>query len=122
MSPVPFQVEQESREGVLIIAVSGELDLDTAPELQRKLEEAVAGDRAILINLGSCEFIDSTGVALIVRAWQQVDGAAGNGGNGRLVLCCPSPQVKRLLEITGVEGSIAMADDVDGALELLKAG
>lgn len=119
MSPVPFQVEQESRDGVLIIAVSGELDLDTAPEFEQRLKEAAGSDAPILINLSSCEFIDSTGVALIVRAWQQVDSAAGNGGNGRLVLCCPSPQVKRMLEITGVEDSIAMADDVDGAIRLL---
>lgn len=120
MSPVPFQVEQESRDGVLIIAVRGELDLDTAPKLKETLDEAVRSDSCILINLSDCEFIDSTGVALIVRAWQEVDNGSGNGGGGRLALCCPNAQVKRLLEITGVEGSIAIADDLDGALNLLK--
>jgi anti-sigma B factor antagonist len=121
LSPVPFQVDQESRDGVLIIAVSGELDLDTAPEFEQRLREAAGSEYPVLINLTDCEFIDSTGVALIVRSWQQIDSTAGNGGNGRLVLCCPSSQVKRMLEITGVEDSIALADDVDGAIRMLNA-
>ena len=123
MSPTPFEVSNEALDdGVLAFAVRGELDLHTAPELDRPLENALSerADPSILIDLSGCEFIDSTGIALIVRAWQRVDGAAGGEGQGRLAICCPNDQVERLLKITGVESSISMYGDRDSALADLR--
>jgi anti-anti-sigma factor len=123
VSPTPFEVESEALEdGVLALAVKGELDLNTAPELDGPLERAVAdsGDASVLIDLSNCEFIDSTGIALIVRAWQRVDRDAGGEGGGRLVICCSDDQVKRLLKITGVESSISMHGDRESALAELR--
>jgi stage II sporulation protein AA (anti-sigma F factor antagonist) len=113
-----FRVDEERVPGgVHVIIPKGELDLDTASGLQASLERAIAEDDSlILIDLSDCEFIDSTGVALLVRCWQRHDRAAGNGGTGRLVLCCPSAQVKRLLEITGVGSTIPAFDDREDAL------
>jgi anti-sigma B factor antagonist len=123
VSPRPFEVRNDTLEdGVLAFTVKGELDLNTAPELDEPLEKAVSADdgASILIDLSSCEFIDSTGIALIVRAWQRVDRDAGGEGNGRLVICCSNDQVQRLLRITGVESSISMHGDRDSALAELR--
>ena len=116
MIPAPFEVEtQEIEGGVTAMTIRGELDMNTAPDLERSLDAASAQESpAILIDLSECEFIDSTGVALIIRAWQKVDRDGGDG-NGRLVLCCPNSQVRRLLDITGVESSISMHDSVEDA-------
>ena len=123
MVPTPFDVQTEVLEdGIRAFTVKGELDLNTAPQLEKPLESAVAesnGDSSILIDLSSCEFIDSTGIALIVRAWQQVD-RDGDAG-GKLVLCCPNDQVQRLLKITGVESSISMHRGREDALSALRA-
>jgi anti-anti-sigma factor len=123
VSPTPFEVSNEALDdGVLAFAVRGELDLNTAPGLDRPLEDALsgAGDPSVLIDLSECEFIDSTGIALIVRAWQRVDRDAGGEGNGRLVICCSNDQVERLLKITGVGSSISMHGDRDSALADLR--
>jgi anti-anti-sigma factor len=113
--PTPFDVETQERDGVTVVTIRGELDMNTAPELERSLEAASESQPpAILIDLSECEFIDSTGVAMIIRAWQRVDRNGGDG-NGRLVLCCPNSQVRRLLDITGVESSISMHDSLDDA-------
>jgi anti-sigma B factor antagonist len=123
VSPTPFEVKNEVLDdGILAFAVRGELDLNTAPELDRPLEDALsdADDPSVLIDLSKCEFIDSTGIALIVRAWQQVDRDAGGKGNGRLVICCSNDQVERLLKITGVESSISMHGNRDSALAELR--
>jgi anti-sigma B factor antagonist len=121
--PAPFEVKNDTFEdGVRAISVRGELDLNTAPELERPLEEALADPGAsILIDLAGCDFIDSTGIAVIVRAWQRVDRGAANGGDGRLVLCCTSDQVQRLLKITGVEASISVHSDREAALSELRS-
>jgi anti-sigma B factor antagonist len=118
VNPVPFEIRHEVLDGgVHAFAVRGELDLDTAPELESALEAALAGDgAAAVIDLGGCEFIDSTGIALLVSAWRQLEGEGG----GRLVLCCLSDQVRRLLEITGVESSISMHAKREDALAALR--
>jgi anti-sigma B factor antagonist len=123
VSPSPFEVKDEALEGgVLAFSVNGELDLNTAPDLDQPLQKALSedGDASVLIDLSGCEFIDSTGIALIVRAWQRVDRDGGGGGNGRLILCCSNDQVERLLKITGVESSISMHGDRDSALAELR--
>ena len=101
------------------MVVRGELDLSTAPELEGPLEQAVgAGDTAVLIDLSECEFIDSTGIAMIVRAWQRLDGD-GDGGN-RVVICSDNDQVRRVLEVTGLELSIPIHSSRDEALAALR--
>lgn len=105
--------------GVRTIAVRGELDLSTAPDLEGPLERALeSGEGSVLIDLTECEFIDSTGIALIVRAWQRLDG----GEDARnLVLCSQNEQVRRVLEITGLELSIPVHLTRDEALAALTA-
>jgi len=122
LQPVPFEVSSESRsDRVHVVKVKGELDLNTAAQLESELERTLDKAGSVVVNLSACEFIDSTGVALLVNAWQQLD-RNGGSGNGRLVLCCPSPQVRRLLDITGVESSINVHEDIDDALAAVHGG
>lgn len=120
MNPTPFEVLDETLDGgVRALSVRGELDLNTAPELEQPLEDALNGGAAsILIDLSDCDFIDSTGIAVIVRAWQRVGNSDGNEGD--LVLCCSNDQVERLLKITGVESSISILPDREAALAQLR--
>jgi anti-anti-sigma factor len=118
VNPTPFEVKVGDLEhGVRTISVRGELDLSTAPELEDPLEQVLdGGDGSVLIDLCSCEFIDSTGIALIVRAWQRLD----SGENRRsLVICSHNDQVRRVLEITGLELSIPVHSTRDEALAAL---
>jgi anti-anti-sigma factor len=119
VNPAPFEVSVgELDEGVRTISVRGELDLSTAPDLERPLEEALeSGEGSLLIDLSECEFIDSTGIALIVRAWQRLD----SGENGRaLVICSYNNQVLRVLEITGLELSIPVHRTREEALAAIR--
>jgi anti-anti-sigma factor len=120
VNPAPFEVKVgDLDQGVRTISVRGELDLSTAPELEGPLEEMLeSGEGSILIDLSQCEFIDSTGIALIVRAWQRLD----SGENGRaLVICSHNDQVRRVLEITGLELSIPVHMTREDALAALAA-
>lgn len=117
MNSVPFEVDSEELEdGIRTFKIRGELDMGTAPDLERKLEPALEDSAAaIMLDLSECEFIDSTGVALIVRAWQQL-----GQGTGRLAICSDNLQVRRLLKITGVDASIPMHEQRDAALAELR--
>ncbi len=119
MSPGSFEASTAALEGgVRVVSVRGELDLGTAPELEGPLAEAIGANEPLLIDLSECEFIDSTGIAMIVRAWQQL--TDGVSGDGRVVICSANEQVRRVLEITGLEVSIPVHDSRDAALAALR--
>jgi anti-anti-sigma factor len=120
--PAPFEATADQLDdGIRVVAVRGELDLSTAPELEGPLNDAIAaGDASVLVDLSECEFIDSTGIALIVRAWQQLDRGANGDGAGRVVICSYNDQVRRVLEITGIELSIPIHSSRDEALAALR--
>ncbi len=109
-----FSVEVEKLDnGLHAFRVEGELDHATAPDLRAPLEEAIeSGVRSILIDLGDCPFIDSTGLSVIVHARTKI---MENGG-GRFELCCADAQTRRLLEITGIEEAFGIFDTRDEAL------
>jgi anti-sigma B factor antagonist len=114
LSPAPFKVGSEQQDGVFVVAVEGELDMSTATDLERELEGPLQAAQSLLIDLSRCEFIDSTGIALIVRSWQALD------GNGRFALCGIGQQVKRVLDITGLEETIPTHPNREQALERLR--
>jgi anti-sigma B factor antagonist len=117
VQPAPFETSSAEVDGVCVIAVRGELDLSTAPELGGPLDSAVdGGNGAVLIDLAECEFIDSTGIALIVRGWQKLEG----DGNGRLAICCPNTQVQRVLSVSGLDQSIPVHASRDEGVAALR--
>jgi anti-anti-sigma factor len=89
--------ERELQPGCCAVRVAGELDLAVADRLQKALEKAAEGYDRVLVDLGACEFIDSTGIATILQAraqmaekgqWLAIFGARG--------------QVERILAVTGL--------------------
>lgn len=102
----------EVEAGVHVIAVRGELDLSNASALGECLRSAGGG--RVIVDFGACEFIDSTGIALLVAASHE----AGER-DGTMVLCGLRNQVHRVLEIAGVEEQIATEPSRADALAAL---
>jgi anti-sigma B factor antagonist len=97
MSPLELS-ESEPHPDCRMIAVAGELDLAVAGRLEDALSRT-AGVAAVLIDLSACEFLDSTGLALLVNTRNEMR------EEGRhLVAFAPSVQVERLIEVTGFAG------------------
>jgi anti-anti-sigma factor len=101
--------ETEIADGCREIAVEGELDLAVSDQLQQAIE-ACRSDQ-LLINLEFCQFIDSTGIFLIVRAHRD--------GNPQVLVHSPRRQVLRLLEVTGLTGNDFVFPDRAQALSAL---
>jgi anti-sigma B factor antagonist len=80
----------------LVVALAGELDLASVPELDQCLQELTGTDPGrLLIDLSGLDFMDSTGLALMVRAHRS---AETNGHS--LALRRGPAQVQRLFELT----------------------
>ncbi len=88
------------------IQVVGELDLAVAERLRAALERAASERSQVLLNLENCDFIDSTGISVIVTAHRRI----GEEG-GRVVVFGTSGQVFRSLSVTGLtENGLVVAD------------
>ena len=93
-----FEVTVSTEGGVRVVAVSGELDLDTMGELN----DALAADDGLLattvVDLRGLTFIDSSGVSGVLSAARRARDAGGR------LACVPgSPSVRRVFELTGVD-------------------
>jgi anti-anti-sigma factor len=104
--------ERQIGDGCREIRVEGELDLAVSDRLRRTIARS-RGDW-ILIDLESCQFIDSTGIALIVKAHYEND--------SRVVVHSPCDQVLRVLEITGLTGNGVVFADREQALSAAGSG
>ena len=92
-----IDIEIVERDGVVVVVVEGEVDLSAVPDFIAGLGHAVASQApAIVIDLDRVSFMDSAGVHALLR----VSDAEGN--RDRLAFTRGSPQVQRLLEVTGV--------------------
>jgi anti-anti-sigma factor len=106
----PFGLtETEFQPDSRLIAIAGELDLAVADQLTAVLARA-SGCSLVLVDLGSCEFIDSTGLAAFVQASSQIEGEGG-----RFAVFGASDQVLRVLSVTGLTENGLVFESVEEA-------
>jgi anti-sigma B factor antagonist len=101
-----FRLEVRSQGRSTVIAVSGELDLASSPALQEELDRVSASDSdMVIIDLRELDFMDSTGLSVLVRAHQRAE------EQGRRLAMVKGPQqVQRLLTLTGVADRMTLVD------------
>ena len=98
--PPEFNCLMSIDHGEAVVAVTGELDMSTAPELSRSLAGVLdQHPQRLTLELGGLEFIDSTGLTLLVRTSKHL-----KAHEGALELAHPTPPVRRVLEIVGLDG------------------
>lgn len=101
-----FRVEVRRDAAVVVVAVTGELDLASGPELEAELDQVSGPEvKLLVIDLRNLDFMDSTGLSILVRAHQRL---ATEGCEMGLVR--GSQQVQRLLDLTGVAERLRLVD------------
>lgn len=95
----PLQVSAAEQDGKRTLFLRGELDLANAETVEQVLQGALAESSCsrLVLDMSELEFIDSTGIAILVRA-------LNNEAAPAKLRCVPSrfPAVTRVLELTGV--------------------
>lgn len=93
-----FRLGDDEGESERTITVTGEIDLSTASALDASLRAAAADASSVVADLSEVTFLDSAGLAVLVRLHDEL--------GGRLLLRRPSPQVSRVLSVTGIDSVI----------------
>ncbi|MET7476028.1 anti-sigma factor antagonist [Streptomyces sp. NPDC005648] len=112
----PLSVEVSlPREDVALITVQGFLDVDTATEFQHHLANQLHhGRRHFLLDLSDVPFMDSSGMNIILRVYQEARDLPGS-----VHIISPTPAVRRILDLTGVSITVPVSESADEALALV---
>jgi anti-sigma B factor antagonist len=97
--------------GVVIVAVSGDIDISSVTRLRERLSGLADGGQTLIVDMNRVTFIDSAGLGALVGAARR---AAAHGGSLHAV--CAQPQPRKLLWMTGVDRRIPLAATVDDVL------
>ncbi|GAA2460121.1 STAS domain-containing protein [Streptomyces sp. NPDC051041] len=109
----PLSVEVTlPREDVALFKVEGYLDVDTATEFQHHLANQLHhGRRHFLLDLSAVPFMDSSGMNIILRVYQEVRELPGS-----VHIISPTPAVQRILDLTGVSITVPVSRSAEEAL------
>ena len=115
MSPlVPhFELDAERSDGgVHIVNVSGEIHVTTAPQFRDELNTVIeSGGTKLVLDLSAVEFIDSTGLSVLLNGLRLV-----SQRKGRMALVCRNRTVLRLFQITSLDATFDIFVDRSAAI------
>lgn len=106
-----FEVRAVPSDGCTVLSVHGELDLVTAPELERAVETALAGSPELLaIDLTPTTFLDSSGARQVARAARS---AARIGIPARVVCPKDNRTVRLVIDLLEMDTLVPVVDSTD---------
>ncbi|WP_067438583.1 STAS domain-containing protein [Nocardioides jensenii] len=98
-------------DGATIVAVEGEIDVYTAPKLRDKITELVGeGTYHLIIDMEGVEFLDSTGLGVLVGGLKKV-----RAHDGSLQLVCNQDRLLKIFRITGLAKVFAIHASAEAA-------
>jgi anti-anti-sigma factor len=116
-SEMALDIDVEHDHQSTVVAVRGELDLTTAPELLRALSVAIdSGRRVLVVDLSGVDFCDSSGLSALVRTRNRLDAVGGAVG-----LVGATPIVQRVLDISGLTEVLGGYPSVEAARAALSS-
>ncbi len=111
-----MQFKMEEKDNITIFRMSGDIDINTSPELKRSFDKIINNKKnKVLIDLKDVGYVDSSGLATLVEVLKKI--RAFGGG---LALINLSAKVKGLFEITKLDKLFRVAADEPAAVEGLK--
>lgn len=97
--------------GVLVIALAGDVDLESSPRARSLLLDCVGRNRTVLVDMSAIAYIDSSGVASLVEAFQ----SARKAGS-RFALVAVSDAALRVLQLARLDRIFSIHASLDDAL------
>ncbi|MGA9871766.1 MAG: STAS domain-containing protein [Rhodococcus sp. (in: high G+C Gram-positive bacteria)] len=117
LGPQHFDVTVDWRDDVVVVTVSGELDLVTAPQLSESVELVLKKNPSgIVIDLSRVSFLASAGMSLLASTHQSVGSSAG------FAVVADGPSTGRPLTLVGLDKVFGIFATVDEALAALATG
>ena len=105
-------LEVHEQDGWAVLAVSGEIDMATAPMLRERIHALLADQKVrVIVDLDEVGFLDSTALGVLVGGLKR---ARTDGGEIRIA--CAQPRVRKVFEITRLDSAFDLYDTVGEAV------
>jgi len=106
---------EELSNDAYVIALTGEVDLYTAPEFKQQLLEVIGqGGKQVIVDFTSTTFIDSTTLGVLVGGVKRL-----RTNDGQLSLVCNDRNITKIFEITGLDRVFTISESRDEAVAKL---
>ena len=114
--PAEFALSEDALgDGRHVVAVRGEIDLFTAPELKKTLQEAIENGAArVVVDLTETTFLDSTALGVLIGAVKRL-----RSRDGQLVIVNTDTNIAKTFEITGLDQIFTILGTRDAAVDAL---
>lgn len=94
-----MQINVTKEGNIVVVAVEGDLDASTSPDLRAKFEELIGqGENQYVIDLAGVPFMDSSGIASLVNLFKRVRIGAGD-----VKLCSVREEIMKIFKLTRLE-------------------
>jgi len=109
---VDLKLGHYSKDGIEVVDVEGEIDIYTAPRLRDLLSDlASKNNYQLVVNLDKVEFLDSTGLGVLVGGLKRV-----RAHDGSLDLVCTQERILKIFRLTGLTKVFGIHQTVDQAI------
>lgn len=93
-----LKLDHHTQDDTEVVVVEGEIDVYTAPRLRELLIDLVnKGHHHLIVNMEKVEFLDSTGLGVLVGGLKRV-----RAHDGTLDLVCTQERILKIFRITGL--------------------
>lgn len=109
-------VSRNEQDGVMVACVQGEIDVSNADQLGEELSEVSNQALGLVVDLREVNYLDTTGIALLYNLHLRLERR-----EQKLVVVAPAPGApRRVLELTGFDTRVALADEAEAALAAIR--
>jgi anti-sigma B factor antagonist len=110
---IDFSIEDRRvDDGTHIVAVTGEIDLFTAPDFKQHVSAPIdAGVGRVVVDLSATTFIDSSSLGVLIGAHRRLKLRGGS-----LAIVCTNESIAKTFRITGLDGVFTLVTSLDDAL------
>jgi anti-sigma B factor antagonist len=108
-----LELETGERDGVSVLTLRGEIDVYTAPRMRQAIVDLVdAGSLNIVVDMGSVDFLDSTGLGVLVEGLKRV-----RTRGGTLAIVVTQDKIVKIFDITGLNKAFPIYGSLEDALQ-----
>jgi len=110
-------IDVELNQGILLVRLQGDLDHHGVERIRDEIEQELQnnGYRGIVLSFTNLDFMDSSGLGLILGRYKSV-----TQHGGKMALANVNPALKRLFELSGILKIVAVCDSEEQALQLVR--
>lgn len=114
----PLHLDHYHEGDVTVVTVAGEVDVLTAPQLRELLLALIdAGRMCLVVNVEQVGFLDSTGLGVLIGAWQRV-----RGHGGTLAVAGAPEEIRQIFHVTCLTRNFGLYETTGDAMKACRAG